>query len=865
MKAESTSRKRWVAAAPTNNRSTAVLASLVFAVFAHAAPPIDTPRQPVVQTYHNVVVQDDYQWLESATNPAVRDWTAKQNAISQAYFERLPWCQLIAEQLRQSAEESSAFYSSMVRCGGWMFALRFKPPLQQPVLVRFPSADRLFPRQTILDLNVVNTNGTASLDWFVPSWDGKLVAASVSEGGSEDGQVHFYQCETGRQLPDIIARAQFATGGGSAAWAVDGSGIFYTRYPHPGERSETDLRFYQQIYFHKLGASQEQDSYEIGREFPRIAEIDLTMREDGRWLLARVANGDGGEFAFWLRDSQNGRWSPIASFKDQMKQAAFGRDNAVYLLSTKNTPNGHILRLPVGSASLSAAEVVVPTSKAIIEKYAPCRNGLYVADLLGGPSQVRFFRAGSTRFERVPIPPISSASGLRCWEGDTLFFYSQSYTDPGGLLAYEPGAKQTRFTALREISAVNGEDLEATREFATSADGTKVPVNIVRRKGTKLDGSNPVLLHGYGGYGISQKPGFVAGWLRFWFDAGGVYAVANLRGGGEFGEEWHRAGKLLNKQNVFDDFIACAEHLIKRKYTRPAKLAVMGASNGGLLMGAFLTQRPDLARAVVSEVGLYDMLRIELDANGEFNTTEFGSVKDPAQFKALYTYSPYHAVKNHTAYPAVLLWAGENDTRVNPAQSRKMTARLQAATSSPYPILLRTSSTGGHGATGFSAAIMETAEDFAFLIDQLGIACEVRPQPLPVASAPRTPPESPSSDAAVLVQLERDWASKTDEFRHDVSFLERVLAPDFRYTHGDGTVRTRQQLIEACKADDAGIATADQMEVFINADTAIVIGRWRQGKRINRFTDTWVKREGRWINIAGQATPIADLDGPIGH
>jgi prolyl oligopeptidase len=293
-------------------------------------------------------------------------------------------------------------------------------------------------------------------------------------------------------------------------------------------------------------------------------------------------------------------------------------------------------------------------------------------------------------------------------------------------MAYRPGDRQTRFTALRPIIPVNLDDLQVTREFATSADGTKVPLDMVCRKDTRMDGTNPLLLTGYGGYGISEKPSYI-GFMRYWFDAGGVLAQANLRGGGEYGEEWHRAGNLLNKQHVFDDFIACAEYVSKRGYTKPAKLAAMGASNGGLLMGAFLTQRPDLARAVVSQVGIYDMLRVELDPNGEFNTTEFGSVKDPAQFKALHAYSPYHAVKDGTAYPAVLLMAGENDMRVNASHSRKMTARLQAATSSSYPILLRTSSTAGHGAgTSYSEGIMQEAEIYAFLFDQLGMKDELQ-------------------------------------------------------------------------------------------------------------------------------------------
>ena len=270
-------------------------------------------------------------------------------------------------------------------------------------------------------------------------------------------------------------------------------------------------------------------------------------------------------------------------------------------------------------------------------------------------------------------------------------------------------------------SSVDFSDLEVVREFAVSKDGTKVPLNILRRQGLRRDGSHPTLLYAYGGYGVSMTPGFDAA-RRIWFDAGGVYAVANLRGGGEYGEAWHQGGNLTRKQNVFDDFIAAAEHLIQRGYTRPARLAVEGGSNGGLLMGAFLTQRPDLARAVVAKVGIYDMLRVELDPNGQFNVTEFGTVKNPEQFKALYAYSPFHRVRDGEKYPAVLLTTGENDGRVNPAQSRKMAARLQAATGSGLPILFRSNASAGHGiGTSLRDRIAEGADVYAFLFDQLGI------------------------------------------------------------------------------------------------------------------------------------------------
>jgi prolyl oligopeptidase len=306
--------------------------------------------------------------------------------------------------------------------------------------------------------------------------------------------------------------------------------------------------------------------------------------------------------------------------------------------------------------------------------------------------------------------------------GDMLFSLSTYLESPAWYRVDATTGQATR-TAFFETSPVKFDDVEVVRDFAISKDGTRVPVNIIRLKGTKLDGSHPALLTGYGGYNISTKPFFQGSFARLWLDQGGVFVDANLRGGAEYGEEWHAAGKLTRKQNVFDDFIACAQYLIDQKYTSPAHLAILGGSNGGLLMGAAFTQRPEMFRAVVSYVGIYDMMRAELDPNGAFNITEYGTVKDPDQFKALYAYSPYQHVKDGTAYPAILMPTGENDHRVNPMQSRKMIARLQAATSSDHPILLRTSSTAGHGSIGASLdeQLELQADVFSFLFDQLGI------------------------------------------------------------------------------------------------------------------------------------------------
>ena len=696
--------------------------SLVLPLLAIGAslPSVPAPRQPVTNSYHSVALTDDYQWLEDASAPAVRDWTRQQNERTRGYLARLPFRDGLAQQLAELRGEESARYFGLQEKAGRIFALRFKPPAQQPVLVQLSSVDRPALWRAVFDPNAWDTNGATTIDWFVPSPDGRRVAVSLSEGGSERGTLHFFEVDTGKKLADEIPRVHAPTAGGSAAWNADGSGVFYTRYPHAGERPEADLDFYQQVWFHRLGTPAGDDKIEIGKDFPRIAEIELDASEDGQWVLATAANGDGGDYAHFLRGA-TGQWRQLTRFEDGIKVAKFGRDNALYLLSKQDAPRGKILRLPLANPELRLATVIVPESKGVVEDYAPSANGLYVSRLLGGPSELLYFRRGSTTPREISILPISSVAGLQCWHGDELLFGNVSYLQPFAFYTFAPADPQPRRTALRLTAPVDFDDLEVVREFATSKDGTKIPLNIIRKKGTRLDGQNPTVLYGYGGYGISLTPAFDST-RRLWFDAGGVYVIANLRGGGEYGEAWHKAGNLTRKQTVFDDFAAAAEYLIKRRYTNPSKLAVEGRSNGGLLMGAFLTQHPGLVRAVISGVGIYDMLRVELDPNGQFNVTEFGTVKDPEQFKALYAYSPFHHVQNGVKYPAVLLTTGENDGRVNPAQSRKMAARLQAATGSDFPILFRSTASAGHGiGTALKERIAEQADTLAFLFDQLGM------------------------------------------------------------------------------------------------------------------------------------------------
>ena len=676
-------------------------------------------KRPTVDRYHGIAVSDDYQWLEKAGDAEVTHWVTQENRLTRERLDAFPARTIVAERANALFTSTSNVHYGLIETGGKLFALKQQPPKQQPLLVVMDSADQPTGERVVLDPNLMAAKGTLTIDFFQPSPDGSKVAVSLSERGSEDGTLHVFETATGKDLGDRVPRVAYPTGGGSVAWNAAGSGVYYTRYPAAGERPEADLHFFQQVYFHSLGTPVSQDRYEIGKEFPRIAETRLATSADGKFTLAKVANGDGGDYAFYLKTKD--KWRRIANFEDQLKHAEFGQDGYLYLRSLKNAPRGKIVRVSLVHPNLKQAQLIVAEDEGTIEQFEPAGSHLFVAQLLGGPSQLKIVDTASGKATTVALPPVSGVADLaRDGHGQVLARLTSFLAPPAWYRVGTSG--EAVKTALAVTSAADFSDVEVVREFAIAKDGTKVPLNILRRKGSTLDGNNPTLLTGYGGYGISLKPAFSLP-ARMWLDQGGVYVIANLRGGGEYGEAWHKAGNLTRKQTVFNDFIASAEHLVARRYTSAQRLAIQGGSNGGLLMGAALTQRPAMFRAVVSSVGIYDMLRIELDPNGAFNITEFGTVKDKAQFDALYAYSPYHHVKDGAAYPAILMVTGDHDGRVNPAQSRKMIARLQTANPQGNPILLRTSASSGHGiGTALSDRIAEVTDVFCFLFEETGTA-----------------------------------------------------------------------------------------------------------------------------------------------
>jgi prolyl oligopeptidase len=701
---------------------------LVAPVLLRSAPP-ESPKKSVTDTYHGVAITDDYRWLEDWNDKTVQKWSEAQNAHARSVLDKLPSAEQLREQLTKIMAAKTTSHSAFAVRGERVFALRKQPPKQQPFLVVLPAADKPDEARVLLDPNELDKKGTTAIDWFVPSWSGKLVAVSISKGGSESGDVHVFDAATGKPVGEVIQRVNGGTAGGDLAWAPDDKGFYYTRYPRPGERTEADLDFFQQCYFHTLGTPAEKDRYELGKDLPRIAEIKIEVdRASGR-VLVSVQNGDSGEFMHLVR-SPEGKWRPFADFKDAAVQAVFGPGGELFVVSRKGAPKGQLLRLSASEPDLVKAQVVIPAGEDTIvtdfysytsrQTVLPTANRLYVTYQLGGPSAFRCFTLDGKPLPAPKQPEIGSVRGLTPAGGDDVLFTAGSFTRPFAVSRYRARDDRTEQLPLTSRPVVDLSDVKVVREFAVSKDGTKVPINILIPKGAKLDGSNPCLVTGYGGYASSREPTFVPE-SRILFDHGFVVAVVNLRGGGEYGEEWHRAGMLTKKQNVFDDFASALKHLIERKYTAPEKLAIEGGSNGGLLMGATLTQHPDLVTCVVSHVGIYDMLRVELSPNGAFNIPEFGTVKDPDQFRALHAYSPYHRAKDGTRYPAVLFLTGANDPRVDPMQSRKMTARLQAA----YPtgtFLLRTSASSGHGlGTALSERIEEQTDVYAFLFNQLGV------------------------------------------------------------------------------------------------------------------------------------------------
>lgn len=694
-------------------------------------PPPAFPRAAVTDTIHGVAVADPYRALEDGTDPQVRRWSDAQNKRTRGYLDTVPNRAAVADKVKRLFQETSPSYSQLQSQGDRLFALYADPQAQQPVIVVLNQAADPASRRTVLDPNAIDASGHTAIDWFVPSSDGRRLAVSLSRNGSEDGTLHIYDVASGNQIGDSIAHVQYPTGGGGVAWTADCEGFWYTRYP--GDAApEADRHFNLSVYFHRVGTPAVDDPLVLSSKdgLPRIAEIWLDNRAGGEAALALVELGDGGQWQQFVlrRDRPALR---VAGYEDRIIAGVIARDGTLYGLSRRDAPMGKIVKLRAPYiGGFAAATTIVPERKdtAVIDggplgtPLTVAGNRLFVSRIAGGPSQVDIHDLEGRYLSSLPLPPVASVGEIDpLANGDALYLVA-TYLQPPYFERWSAATGTVGHTALAVTSSLSFADTELKRVFATSKDGTRVPITVIARKGIRLDGGNPALIYGYGGYGVNMKPRFLGPALRLWLDAGGAYAVANIRGGGEYGDAWHREGMLTHKQNGFDDFAAAARSLVDLGYTSQDRLALEGESNGGMLMGAMLTQHPGLARAVVSSVGTYDAVRMELDPNGVFNVTEFGSVRDPDQFKALYGYSPYHHVRAGTRYPAVLLMTGANDGRVNPLHSRKFAAALQAAQASDRPILLRTSDTSGHGiGSSTDDQLFVQTDRLTFLFDQLGM------------------------------------------------------------------------------------------------------------------------------------------------
>ncbi|HET6340016.1 MAG TPA: prolyl oligopeptidase family serine peptidase [Polyangiales bacterium] len=688
--------------------------------------PPATERRPVTDVYHGVSVADPYRWLEADDDPAVKQWSDTENTYTRGVLDRLRDLPAIRARTVEVYKVESPSYRDVKRAGSAWFIEVAAPPKQQPYLGVMPAGGKLSELRVLLDPNQLDVSGRTAIDWYVPSPDGKRVAVSISKHGTESGDVGVVDVESGKLLPDNVERVNGGTAGGDVAWLADGSGFFYTRYPRKGERAAEDEDFYQQVYFHALGSDAASDRYELGKELPRIAEVQLELDPASGRLLVSVQNGDGGEVAHYLRD-KSGSWRQLAAFADQIAQVTFAPHDRLLVVSRRGAPRGKLLVTDARAPDLTRTKVLVPEADvAIVSSFMDARSiavsdaRIYLTYQLGGPSEIRVFDHTGKPQPMAAALQVASVYGLMR-DGSGVLFASESFVDPAAWYRYDEKSGHSEKTDLAERPPLSMSDAVVTREIANSKDGTHVPFTVLMPKGAPRDGTGACIATGYGGYGLSIEPRFRLDNV-LWLDQGVALAVANLRGGGEFGDAWHEQGRLEHKQNVFDDFAAVLKTLAERGYTRPERLGIIGGSNGGLLMGATFTQHPELMRAVTSFVGIYDMLRVELQPNGAFNTTEFGSVRDAQQFSALYAYSPYHHVTDGAAYPAVLLVTGENDPRVGPLQTRKMAARLQAAAIGGRSVLYRSNAAAGHGNDmSLDDRITQRVDVMAFMLDQLSV------------------------------------------------------------------------------------------------------------------------------------------------
>jgi prolyl oligopeptidase len=701
---------------------------------AAAAPALaypDTRRGDVVDDYFGTRVPDPYRWLEDDRSADTAAWVAAENAVTRAWLDQVPQRTAIRDRLTRLWDYER--FAKARKKGGRYFWERNSGLQDQAVLHVAERVDGA-PR-VLLDPNALSKDGTVALSEYTVSEDGKLLAYATSDAGSDWLTWRVRRVDTGEDLPDELRWSKFAT----AAWLHDGSGFFYERFDPPKEgQAGTALNQNHQVWLHRIGTSQAEDRLVYARPDQPEWYFGADVTEDGRWLVITAWKGTNPESAVFLQDlSRPGAAvEPLLAEMDASYSVVHGEGDTFTVVTNAAAPRYRVVAIRRGAAAPASWRTLVPEGQG--------RDVLESAHVIGGRLLVTWMRDARSaadvwdlaghRLRPIPLPALGSVSGFEGRADDPeTFFEFTGFTTPRTVFRYD--ARSGKATLFKQPKVAFDPARFVTRQvFYRSKDGTRVPMFVVQAKGTKLDGKNPTLLYGYGGFNISETPEFSPARIA-WLELGGVFALPNLRGGGEYGKAWYDAGRLANKQNVFDDFVAAAEWLIRNGYTTPARLAANGGSNGGLLVGAAMTQRPELFGAAVPEVGVLDMLRFHKFTVGWAWTSDYGSSDTKEGFEVLHRYSPLHAIRPGTRYPATMVLTADHDDRVVPAHSFKFVAALQAAQAGPAPILARIETRAGHGAgKPTSKRIDERADVFAFLVRALGMTLPERfPLPAPRA------------------------------------------------------------------------------------------------------------------------------------
>ena len=692
-------------------------AALLLAGCAEMSPRLKYPvtaKATQVDVYHGVAVADPYRWLEDDNSPQTKAWVEAENKVTFAWLESIPQRPTIKARLTKLWNYER--YGVPFKQGGRYFISRNDGLQNQSVLYTLTSLEAT--PVVLLDPNKLSTDGTVALGGYAISDDGNLMAYGLSASGSDWQEWKVRDVRTGQDLPDLVKWVKFS----GASWTKDGKGFFYSRYDEPTEATKlTKANYFHKLYYHRLGAPQSDDQLVYHRPDQKEWNFHGHATDDGRYLVISSSQGTDPKRRVFYQDLQKADAPVVPLLADFDAAYDFiDNDGPVFWFRTDlNAPRGRIIAIDITKPERANWKEIIPHAPETIVGVNVVADQFIVSYLKDARSQVKMFALHGRPVREVALPGLGSAGGFGGKRSDTETFYSfTSYTVPGVIYRYDPRTGAS--TVFRQPKVdFDPAAFETKQIFFTSKDGTRVPMFITHRQGLALDGRNPTLLYGYGGFNIPLTPGFSVSALA-WLEMGGIYAVANLRGGGEYGEEWHQAGIKLKKQNVFDDFIAAGEWLVANKYTSPKKLAIAGGSNGGLLIGAVVNQRPDLFAAALPAVGVMDMLRFHKFTIGWAWTSDYGSSDNADEFKALYAYSPLHTIKPGTKYPATLITTADHDDRVVPAHSFKYAAALQAAQGGPAPILIRIETKAGHGAGKPTSKLIEEAADkWAFLVKVL--------------------------------------------------------------------------------------------------------------------------------------------------